>query len=111
MPIDTTRPDVAGRGHTLSVLELVEGMYNEYVQERVEVNRRIAHAQGRGLGRQWVGDPAAYQRARQMRLAGVSVTAIAKDTGISRRTLIRHFRQTGIPLPSDERRTPLDYGT
>jgi len=33
------------------------------------------------------------------------VARIARETGISRYTLIRHFRQTGIPLPSEDRRT------
>ena len=72
----------------------------------MEVNRRTAQAQGRSLGRQWIGDPAAYERARQLRLAGATVSSIARETGISRRTLVRHFRQAGIPLPSEDPRRP-----
>jgi len=52
------------------------------------------------------GDSAAYKRARQLRLAGATVSSIARETGISRRTPVRHFRQAGIPLPSENPPTP-----
>jgi hypothetical protein len=61
--------------------------------------------QGRSLGPQWIGDSAKYVLVRQMRLAGATITAISTARGIVRRTLTRHFRQNGIPLPSEDRRT------
>ena len=71
------------------------------------MNRRTAQAQGRSLGRQWIGDPAVYERARQLRLGDGTVSSIARESGISRRTLGRATSGSrfGCPMPTSCKRT------
>jgi AraC-like DNA-binding protein len=86
------------------MLELIEELDATYTHERTEVNRPWAEAEAayRRLGRRYAKnsaeDAARFARARQLRLDGFRVLTISRETGISPKTLTRHFRRHGITI-------------
>ncbi len=80
-----------------AVIAAMAEFERELIRERVSAGLRRARAQGKRLGR----PPRIFRRDRVLALheAGQSLTKIAGDLGVSRRTVQRVLRREQNPLP------------
>lgn len=86
--IDTTTP--AGR-LLFHVLASIGEFERDLIRERTKVGLAAAKARGRTGGRPVTCTPETVEAARTLMSGGMSVSAAARQLGISRATLHRHF--------------------
>lgn len=87
-PIDTT--NATGR-LVITILAALAEFERELAKERISAGLQAAKARGRQLGRRTVLGDERMASVKEMLVGGMSMSQIARVTGVSRATLYRHI--------------------
>jgi len=86
-PVSTT--DATGR-LVLTILGALAEFERELAKERISAGLQAAKSRGRKLGRRTLVDAEKAAAVRELLASGMSVSQVARATGIGRATLYRH---------------------